>query len=78
MRAYHNTRKSDWRTPFGAVPAGTEVTVSLDVWDDPGASCSCRIWVDGDGETVLPMEKLEQDISVQWSLIHQLCTDMQI
>ena len=61
MKAYHNTRKSDWRTPFGAVPAGTEVTVSLDVWDDPGVSCSCRIWVDGDGETVLPMEKLEQD-----------------
>ncbi|MBR3748889.1 MAG: glycoside hydrolase family 13 protein [Firmicutes bacterium] len=67
MRAYHNTRKSDWRTPFGAVPAGTEVTVALDVWDDPGASCACRIWVDGEGETVLPMEKQEEEDHFRFS-----------
>ena len=61
MRAYHNTKQSTWRVPFGAVPAGTEVTVALDVWDDPDASCTCRIWIDGKGETLLPMEKQEQD-----------------
>ena len=61
MRAYHNTRKPDWRAPFGAVPAGTEVAIALDVWDDPGASCTCRTWIDGIGERLLPMEKQEME-----------------
>ena len=61
MRAYHNTRELNWRAPFGAVPAGTEVTLALDVWDDPGASCGCRLWIDDRGETLLPMEKQEAE-----------------
>ena len=61
MRAYHTTRESAWRTPFGAVPVGTEVTVALDVWDDPGASCVCRLWIDGRGEKLLPMERQEKE-----------------
>ena len=61
MRAYHNTREPAWREPFGAVPAGTEVMLALDVWDDPDASCACRIWIDGNGEKLFPMEKQEQE-----------------
>ncbi len=61
MRAYHDTRNSACRAPFGAVPVGTEVMLALDVWDDPGASCACRLWIDGIGERLLPAEKEEKD-----------------
>ena len=57
MRALHDSRQAIYRSPFGAVPVGTEVAVSIDVWDDPGVSCLCRTWVDGKGETLLPMER---------------------
>ena len=59
MRAYHNSRLTEYRNPFGAVPAGTPVWLSIDVWDDRDASCECRLWVDGRGETRIPMERTE-------------------
>jgi 4-alpha-glucanotransferase len=34
---------------------GGSVTLSVDVWDDPDVVCTCRTWVDGEGETYLPM-----------------------
>ena len=57
MRAYHNSREAIYRTPFGAVPVGTDVSISIDLWDDGNASCVCRVWVDGKGETLIPMER---------------------
>ncbi len=61
MRAFHDTRQSAYRAPYGAVPVGTAVRVALDVWDDPCASCVCRLWIDGAGESLLPMERTEQE-----------------
>ncbi len=66
MRALHDTRQAIYRSPFGAVPAGTEVTVSIDVWDDPGVSCLCRTWVDGKGETRIPMEREDMEDRVRF------------
>ena len=56
MRLYHNTREQDYRSPFGAVRAGTRVALALDVRDAAGATCACRTWMDGRGERLLPME----------------------
>ena len=47
MRAFHDSRQAIYRQPYGAVPAGTDVTLSLDVWEDDGAAVLCRTWVDG-------------------------------
>ena len=57
MRAFHDSRQAIYRQPYGAVPVGTDVTLSLDVWEDDGAAALCRTWVDGVGETLFPMER---------------------
>ena len=57
MRVLHDSRQAVYRSPFGAVAVGTEVTVSIDVWDARDFSCVCRTWVDGKGETLLPMDR---------------------
>ncbi|MGX8699506.1 MAG: alpha-amylase family glycosyl hydrolase, partial [bacterium] len=56
MDALHDSRKLVYRSPFGALPLGEEVTLSIDVLDAEGVSCSLRLWIDGEGETLLPME----------------------
>lgn len=61
MRAYHNTREARCRTPFGAVTIGQTVKLTLDVWEEPEAVCTLRLWVDGKGETLLPMERAERE-----------------
>ena len=55
MKVYHNSRLPEYRTPFGASPCGEEITLSVDVWDAPGASCRLRTWVDGQGERFYSM-----------------------
>ncbi|MGM9521814.1 MAG: 4-alpha-glucanotransferase [Oscillospiraceae bacterium] len=59
MRAYHNSRVADYRTPYGALPLGDSVELSIDIWDEPEAQCTCRVWIDGKGEQLFPMEKRE-------------------
>ena len=59
MRALHNSRGSRYRDPYGAAPQGGAVTLTVDVWDDPGTQASIRTWVDGVGETFLPMELVD-------------------
>ena len=69
MRAYHDSREAIYRTPFGAVPAGTDVSVSIDIWDDGNASCVCRIWVDGKGETLIPMERRDLEDRLRFTCV---------
>ena len=54
MRIYHNTRNIEYRYPFGALEVKDTAMLSVDVWD---MECSvlCRIWIDGEGESILPM-----------------------
>ena len=63
MRALHITSNKTYRTPFGACPLGNAVTLSIDVWDADEPEGVVRIWVDGEGETLVPMtaERMEQD-----------------
>lgn len=44
--AYHNSRELCCRSPFGAVPAGTSVTLRLFIWGDDAASAhvTLRLW----------------------------------
>ena len=59
MRVLHHTRLRAFREPFGAVAAGTAVTLRLEVWEEPEVEAVCRLWVDGTGETLLPMQREE-------------------
>ena len=57
MKLRHNSRLPQFRSPFGAVTAGTEVTLSLEVRkeDAAGIECTLRTWVDGEGEALYPL-----------------------
>lgn len=55
MRLYHNTRKTEYRSPFGAVLTGSRVRLAIDVFDEIPVECSIRLWVDGKGERLIPM-----------------------
>jgi len=72
MRAFHDSRQTDYRCPFGAVAVGTDVTLSIDVWDDWGVSCVCRTWVDGKGETLIPMERRELGDRLRFTCVVKL------
>lgn len=63
MRAKHITSDSTYRAPFGACPLGESVTLSIDVWDVEAPQGNLRLWVDGEGETLIPMKPTvrEQD-----------------
>lgn len=55
----HNSRSPQFRTPFGAVPCSTPVRLScqVDGEESSTATCTLRLWVDGEGETLLDMER---------------------
>ena len=48
MRAYHNSRLSEYRKPFGAINTGGTVSLSIDLFEESGAEIVLRTWVDGD------------------------------
>lgn len=56
MRLIHNSRTPRDRAPFGAVPAGTTVSLSvrLEGADPATAEVTLRTWVDGEGEGLIP------------------------
>ncbi len=57
MRILHNSRSEAYREPYGAVPLGGTVTLHVDVFDEEDATCTLRLWIDGKGESLIPMEK---------------------
>ena len=58
MRLSHNSRLAKYRSPFGAVPCGTDVMLRAEVTDaDPASvSMTLRTWIDGEGEALIPMD----------------------
>ncbi len=58
MKLRHNSRSPKFRTPYGAVTLGTTVNLRCSVEDiDPQlVTCTLRLWVDGEGEILLPMD----------------------
>ena len=72
MKLRHNSRLARYRTPFGAVTAGTEVTLTLEVVkeDAAGIECTLRTWIDGVGEQLYPMAADGSSgyrVTVSWS-----------
>ena len=65
MRIIHNSRCNQDRTPYGAVEAGTAVTLSACLADIDPSTCSMtlRTWIDETGEALYPMEHDENDPS---------------
>ncbi len=67
MEVLHNSHLTMYRQPFGAVPVGGTVRLALDVWgEDTDAwhgewitEAAVRIWRDGFGETLVPMQPLQ-------------------
>ena len=68
MRAYHNTRDQACRIPYGAVERGGAVSLAIEVRDEVPASCDLRVWVDGEGETLYPMEGTPLDGGMRFSV----------
>jgi len=56
MRIFHDSRSTEYRAPYGALELGGTITLSLDVWDAPGAHVQLRTWIDGRGEGLYDME----------------------
>ena len=67
MRAFHNSREGAYRSPFGALKTGEEVTLAIDIFEADNAVCRCRIWADGVGERFFEMEKAEKDGFLRFS-----------
>ncbi|MGN0733359.1 MAG: 4-alpha-glucanotransferase [Emergencia sp.] len=67
MRAYHNSRLSEYRKPFGAINTGGTVSLSVDLFDESGAEIVLRTWVDGKGEAFYPMAKNPMEDRVRYS-----------
>ena len=67
MIVYHNTREKEYRSPYGAVEVGAAVRLSLDVRDAEETQCVCRLWVDGKGETIIPMTPEPSDNGIRFT-----------
>ncbi len=65
MRARHISSDHAYRRPFGAVHLGEEVSLSIDVWDEPEATAALHLWVEdeeeenGGHERLIPMIRSE-------------------
>ena len=64
MRLEHNSRKTSFRAPYGAVCLGTTVTLRVRLLDadSDSTSVNLRLWVDGKGEQILPMEHVGRNV----------------
>ncbi len=60
MRAFHDSRKLAYRSPYGAIALGSSVTLGIDVWDAPGATVTLRTWIDDEGESLYEMTPVAQ------------------
>ena len=56
MKAFHDSRNTTYRSPYGAVAPQEEVTLSIDIWESPNATVTLRTWIDGQGEGLYEMK----------------------
>ena len=64
MTIRHNSRSPLFRSPFGAVRCNTAVRLScrVDSCQAQETTCTLRIWVDGEGETLVAMDRGENGL----------------
>ena len=71
MEFLHNSHSDIYRSPFGALALGQGLHLALDVWDedtDEGewiTEASLRLWREGQGEQLLPMQMTQLDGDVR-------------
>ena len=58
MDIYHNSRNKEYRDPFGAVRAGTSVTLALDIANCDVRGAELEMWRDGEARQYLAMQQL--------------------
>ena len=58
MKIYHNTRNREYRDPFGAVRAGTSVTLALDIAECDVRGAELEMWRDGEARAYLAMQQI--------------------
>ena len=61
MEAYFNSRDLAFRSPFGAVTAGQEISMKIDVWNGVLREAVLRLWIESAGETRIPMQIEERN-----------------
>lgn len=61
------TSSLEYRDPFGAARVGSQVTLRIDVWDEPEATAKLRLWVDDKGETLIDMEGTPHGDAIRFS-----------
>ena len=65
MELYHNSRKQEYRSPYGAVAVGTTVTIALDAPE--AEQVYLRLWTGS--ETLIPMTKGEVGrFTAEWTV----------
>ena len=55
MELYHNSRATEYRSPYGAVPVGTALRLRLDVKIAEPERVFLRLWTGQ--ETLVPMKR---------------------
>lgn len=87
MNLIHNSRRPEFRVPYGAVVVGTTVHLSLRVEDADASFLAgeVRTWVDDRGEELIPMELGENntliadipcpETCILWYSFRVTCTD---
>lgn len=67
MRAYHNSRKKEYRNPFGAITIDGTVSLSIDLFEEEGAEIVLRTWIDGIGENFYKMNPVRMDDRIRYT-----------
>ncbi len=57
MRAYHDSRELKFRDPFGAVPMGGAVSISIDTWDGEPQWVELKLRASGGTEEYITMDR---------------------
>ena len=57
---FHDSRSTIYRAPFGAVPACGRITLRLDAAGSRFTRVLLRLWQEGTGETLVPMQLLRK------------------
>ena len=63
MKIYHDSRNREYRDPFGAVRAGTSVTLALDIADCDVRGAEIEMWRDSEARAYLSMQQISWNSS---------------
>src|SRR5665647_70332 len=61
MKALHDSRKTEYREPFGAVNCGEKVTLRVEVDREFSGSIKIRLWTE-DQEKIVEMTRISESI----------------